>query len=271
MNRALEKFKEGLRSYDSDGTFTDEDYEALQALLASALRRSTGADKDDLLDGLTGLFFERHLMNDTRRRDLLELEDSDLLRALRHRFRQLLADAHDEYEPYHALRAHLREVLPAVVRKYEGKPPRAAPWPAAIREKGHFSRALIVEAFEACWSEHAGTPDLRTTTAQIFKRYADSALDVQESQDPPQVLQRRLDGQRLAAGILELLSAEEKDLLKHVLVEEGSVEEWAERVGVSRATAYRHMAGLKALCRLEFSQRSNRTQLEALAALRGRL
>ncbi|MFL5319200.1 MAG: hypothetical protein ACJ790_06050, partial [Myxococcaceae bacterium] len=70
---------------------------------------------------------------------------------------------------------------------------------------------------------------------------------------------------------IALLSAEERDLLRHVLVEEGSVEEWAERKGCSRATAYRHMAGLKALCRLEFSQRSNRTQLEALAALVGRL
>lgn len=269
MNRALEKFKEGLRTFDKSGVFTDEDYDALQTLLASALRRS--AEKDDLLDGLTGLFFERHLMNDVRRRDLIALHDADLLRALRTRFRQLLADTHDEYEPFHALRSHVREVLPILVRSHEGRPPASAPWPSAIREKGHFSRALITEACAAYWHEHGGVPDVRAATAQIHKRYADSAVDVNESQDPPEVLQRRLDGQRLAAGILELLSAEEKDLLKHVLVEEGSVEEWATRVGVSRATAYRHMAGLKALCRLEFSQRSNRTQLEALAALRGQL
>lgn len=270
MNRALEQFRQGLRAYDRVGAFTDEDYAALQALLASALRRS-GGDRDDLLDGLTGLFFERHLMNDTRRRGLLALDDAELLKALRHRFRQLLADTHDEYEPYHALRTHLREVLPCVIAQREGLAPTSAAWPASIREKGHFSRALIVQAFEACWAEQRGTPELRTTTAQIFSRYAESSLDVQESQDPPQVLQRKLDGQRLAAGILRLLSAQEKDLLRHVLVEEGSVEEWAERVGVSRATAYRHMAGLKSLCRLEFSQRSNRTQLEALAALRGQL
>lgn len=269
MNRALERFKQALRAYDETGAFSDEDYDALQTLLASALKRAPG--QEDLLDGLTGLFFERHLMNDARRRELLSLGDSDLLRALRHRFRQLLADSHDEYEPYHALRAHIREVLPQLVRVHEGAPPRGVPWPASIRDKGKFSRDLIVAACQALWAENGEAPDVRLATAEIHKRYAESALDVRESQMPPEVLQRRLDGQRLAQGILELLSAEEKDLLKHVLVEEGSVEEWAERVGVSRATAYRHMAGLKALCRLEFSQRSNRTQLEALAALRGRL
>jgi len=129
----------------------------------------------------------------------------------------------------------------------------------------------VREVQEAEAAFRAADAEVRAATAEIHRRYADSAVDVNESQNPPEVLQRRLDGQRLAAGILELLSSEEKDLLKHVLVEEGSVEEWATRVGVSRATAYRHMAGLKALCRLEFSQRSNRTQLEALAALRGQL
>jgi hypothetical protein len=49
------------------------------------------------------------------------------------------------------------------------------------------------------------------------------------------------------------------------------VEDWAQGQGCSRATAYRLMARLKALCRLEFAQRSSGTQVEALEALRGRL
>ena len=48
MNNALDRFKAGLRAYDANGTFSDEDYEALQALLASALRRGSGVDKDEV-------------------------------------------------------------------------------------------------------------------------------------------------------------------------------------------------------------------------------
>lgn len=265
---ALGKFRAALLAYDQRGQFSDEDYDALQVLLASALRRSP--ERDDLLDGLTGVFFERHLMNDRRRGELLAMTEGELLKAIRHRFRQLLADERDEYEPYHALKTHVREVLPGLVRAL-GTPPVDAPWPLTLRDKGRFTRERVIDALKALWREAGRAPDPRTATAELFRHYSEAALTVTESQDPPAVLQRRLDGQRLAEGILALLSDSERDLLRHVLVEEGSVEEWAERVGCSRATAYRHMAGLKALCRLEFSQRSNRTQLEALAALRGRL
>lgn len=266
VQAALAHFRSALVAYDQTGRFSDEDYDALQILLGSALARQ----RDDLLDGLTGVFFERHLLNDQRRRELLALSEAELLRAIRHRFRQLLADERDEYEPFHALKAHVREVLPSLVRGL-GAPPAEAPWPASIREKGHYAQRLVIAALLALWRETVHPPEVRTATAELFRRYSEAHATVTESQNPPEVLQRKLDGQRMAEGILALLSPDERDLLRHVLVEEGSVEEWAEARGCSRATAYRHMAGLKALCRLEFSQRSNRTQLEALAALRGRL
>lgn len=267
VQSAVARFRAALRAWDAGGLFTDEDYASLQTLLSSALRRSP--DRDDLLDGLTGVFFERQLMNDRRRAELLAMDDGELIRAIRTRFRQLLADEQDEYEPYHALKMHVRQLLPSL--QSQPTPKVEAPWPLALKEKGRFVQERVREALLALWAQLQRLPDARTATGELFRRYASADLDVRESQDPPHALQRRLDGQRLAEGILALLSSDERSLLRHLLVEEGNVEEWATAKGCSRATAYRHMASLKALCRLEFSARSNGTQLEALAALVGRL
>ena len=46
------------------------------------------------------------------------------------------------------------------------------------------------------------------------------------------------------------------------------IELWAQGRGVSRATAYRLLARIKSLCKVEFDERSNRTRLEVLDALR---
>ena len=50
-----------------------------------------------------------------------------------------------------------------------------------------------------------------------------------------------------------------------------SVDNWAQGRGVSRATAYRMLARIKSLCRVEFDQRTDRTRLEVLDVLRGQL
>jgi hypothetical protein len=82
------------------------------------------------------------------------------------------------------------------------------------------------------------------------------------------VVRARLDAQRLARATLELLTADEKDLFRHVLEGEGTIEAWGVERGVSRATAYRMLARLKSLCRLEWIERSPGTRLEILEALR---
>jgi DNA-directed RNA polymerase specialized sigma24 family protein len=70
--------------------------------------------------------------------------------------------------------------------------------------------------------------------------------------------------------MLELLSDDEKAVLRAQL-DGDSVEQWAQARGVSRATAYRMMARVKALCRVNFDNRSSRTQLAVLDALREQL
>ncbi|MHB8877900.1 MAG: hypothetical protein ACYC8T_29755 [Myxococcaceae bacterium] len=269
MQPLIAQLRDALRAFDSDGRFSEGDYGVLRSVLAGSLHRGR-ATSGDLLDGLANLFFERHLMHDARRAELLSLDDEAFARAVRHRFRQVVADEHDEHRPYHALRAHVREALELLPPQPAGQPC----WPSTVRERGGFSRLLVEQAVGALWSELRRRPTPAEATAELFARYVRplaTADEFSESQGAPEVLGRRLEGQRLAAGILELLTAEEKDLLRHVLADEGSVEAWAVGRGCSRATAYRLMARLKALCRLEFEQRSSGTQLAALRALGARL
>jgi hypothetical protein len=111
-------------------------------------------------------------------------------------------------------------------------------------------------------------------TVDLLHRYGgqQSWDDASGSREFPELLRARLlDAQRLARGILEILSTEEKDLMRHVLESEASVEAWAEARGVSRATAYRLLARIKALCRIEVDERSPQTKLELLSVLRENL
>jgi len=139
-----------------------------------------------------------------------------------------------------------------------------------LREGDHFTSASVEAAIRALAQERGTIPTAAEATRELFHRYIAGDPPPEESQDEPEALRRRIDGQRLAAGILRVLTADEKELLRHVL-DGGSVEDWAEGAGRSRATAYRMLSRLKALCRLEFAERSNHTQLEALQALKGEL
>jgi hypothetical protein len=267
MPAPISQLRVALTAFDREDRFSDADYDVLRAVLAGALSRRQAQAQADLLDGLVNLFFERHLMNDGRRHALLAMDDEALLRALRHRFRQLVADEHDDHRPYHALQGHVREVLDMLSPH---DPPREIEWPASLRSGTVFVRGLVEQAVRSLWAEQGRRPTVGQASAELFARYVRPLAAADEftgSRLVPEALSRRLDGQRLAAGILEVLSMEEKDLLRHVLTDEGSVEQWAEQRGCSRATAYRLMARLKAMCRLEFRQRSNGTQLEALHAL----
>ncbi|MFZ5471598.1 MAG: hypothetical protein ACOZIN_19405 [Myxococcota bacterium] len=264
MSASAAQLRDALTAFDREGRFGEADYAVLRGVLAGALR--PGANSTDLLDGLAGLFFERHLLHDGRRAELLALDDEALLRAVRHRFRQVMVDESDDYQPYHALRAHVRETLAALKERR----PTSANWPSSLVQRGAFSRGLVEEAVLALWAESGCRPSVVEATRELFHRYVrpvSPALEVSETHELPDALLRRLEGQRLARGILEVLSAEEKDLLRHVLADEGSVEDWAEANGRSRATAYRLLARLKSLCRLEFCSKSNRSQLDVLRAL----
>jgi len=256
----IRRFRQALEAFDRTGTFGENDYRHLRSLVAGT-RSGRGTD-GDLLDGLVNLFFERHLLPDARRKELLELEDDALVRAVRHRFRQVLADAQDEVRPYRALRAQVRFVLERLTEV-----PGEADWPPRLTERDHFSSALVEQAVRALARDRSAIPTAAEATQELLSRYAEGVAWPVESQDVPEVLRRRIDGQRLAAGILRVLTTDEKELLRHVL-DGGGVEDWAQDSGVSRATAYRMLSRLKALCRLEFAARSNCTQLEALAALR---
>lgn len=266
MDEQVVRLRAALVRFDGDGQFGEGEYEALRRVCS----RITGARAaPDLLDGLINMFFERHVLDDRRRRELLALGDEELFRAVRHRFRQVVADEREDQQPYHALRPHVRDALEGTP---DPGPATDAAWPTSLRERGRFERDLIDRAVKALWLELRARPSVKDATAELLRRYAGSEASsaISEAHEVPEAIRRRMDGQRLAANILNLLTSQERALLRHVL-EEGSVEDWAESSGCSRATGYRLMARLKALCRLEFAQRSNHTQLEALQALRGKL
>jgi hypothetical protein len=256
--------KGAIAAFHERGEFSEEQYKALRTALAPA----SGHSDSQTFDGLVGLFFERHLLNDRRRTELIAMDDEALGRAVRHRFRQLVADEAQTHKQYHALSPHVREALQGM----PGAPPSGAAFPATIQSKAGFSGVAVEQAVAALWGEWQRKPSTSEATGELLKRYLTEAPrdEITESREFPEVVRARLDAQRLARGILNVFSGDERDLLRAVL-DGQSVDEWAQGKGTSRATAYRLYARLKTLCQLELKERSHRTQLEAIDAMRGQL
>jgi hypothetical protein len=182
----------------------------------------------------------------------------------------VVADGQDGHDVAHALGAHVREVL----ARAASSPISAAPWPTLLTQGERFSRAYVDEAVRAYAAELGRWPPTAEALRELMRRYhlgvpeprnEDSALT-----DPPEALRRRLDAQRLAQQLLEVLRPQERQLLRHLLLEEGTVEDWAREQSLARATAYRVLARLKTVCRTELQGRSNSTQLKALEELFGK-
>lgn len=267
MGARADRLKLALEAFDARGDFSEDDLEVLKATLHGAMR--LGPDSSRVLDGLVGLFFERHLLDDRRRRELLALEGDALEGAVRHRFRQVVSDDHDAQKPYHALKAHVRDALVGL----PGNDPPAADFPSSIQLQGSWVPVLVEQAVLALWHESRRKPTAHEATVDLLSRYRSTATwdETSGSREFPEVVRARLDAQRLARGILEVLSADEKELLRFVLDAEGPIDDWAERKGISRATAYRLLSRLKALCRVEVQERSPHTKIEILSALRENL
>lgn len=260
------RLKQGLLAFDQRGEFSQDDFLALRAVLGSAMPRSTQAQQ--ILDGLIGVFFERHVLGDTRRAELLAMNDDDLIRAVRHRFRQLLAEDHDDRDAWHALSAHVRDALASLAG-----PAPSSGFPVSIRANGNFSSLAVDQAVAALWAERGSKPTVSEATAELLQRYVTALAQQQPggSREFPELMRAQFDVQRLARSVLELLTADERDLLRHVLEGEGSIEQWGVERGVSRATGYRLLSRLKSLCKVEWSERSTGTRLEVLEALRLKL
>jgi hypothetical protein len=188
---------------------------------------------------------------------------------VRHRFRQLVADEQPTHRQYHALRPHVREALEGLV----AVPPPGAGFPTTLQGKNGFSPVAVEQAVAALWAEWRRKPTAAEATSELLKRFVQGALaepPVSESREFPEAVRVRLDAQRLARGILNVFSSEERDLFRAVLDGHG-VDEWAQTRGTSRATAYRLYARLKALCQLELKDRSHHTKLGAIDAMREQL
>ena len=74
------RLHDALRAFDAEGVFVEEDYLALRRLVAGV-----GRVDAPLLDGFIGLFFERHVLDDQRRNELLALSHAELEKAVRYR------------------------------------------------------------------------------------------------------------------------------------------------------------------------------------------
>lgn len=257
------RLQDALRAFEQTGAFTEDDYSALRRLV-----QGVGRVDAALLDGFIGLFFERHVLHDERRSELLLLSPSEFERAVRHRFKQVVAGSQDAHQAWHALSAHVREALGTLTG------PGHSGFPPTIATRAGFSAIAVEQAVAALWSELTRQPTAREATAELFSRYVEGALPPEVSQtgsrEFPAVVSARLDAQRLARGIASVLSDDEKDLLRATL-DGQSVDVWAEARGVSRATAYRLLSRVKSLCKVQFDERTNRTRLEVLDALRGHL
>jgi hypothetical protein len=110
-------------------------------------------------------------------------------------------------------------------------------------------------------------------TRELLARFVAApppADELSESREFPAVMRARIDAQRLALGILNVFSGDERDLLRAVL-DGTSVDDWAASRGTSRASAYRLYARLKSLCQLELKDRSHHTKLHAIDEIRGAL
>lgn len=262
MASPLATVRDALREFEASGAFSEPAFAAMRLLLA-------GTAPGELVEGLLGLFFERHILHDVRRRELLAMEDEALGRALRHRFRQVVADGREGHDAAHALGAHVREVLSRV----GNGPVEGASWPTLLTQGERFSRALIEEALRAYAGELGRWPQPAEAVRELLRRYEPEAPALRPHDsglhDPPEALRRRMDAQRLARQLLEVLKPEERNLLRHLLMDEGTVEDWAREQGMARATAYRVLARLKTVCRTELEGRSNSTQLKALEELFG--
>jgi transcriptional regulator of acetoin/glycerol metabolism len=263
MAAPLAIVRAALSEYDASGSFSEPAFASLRVLLA-------GTAPGELVDGLLGLFFERHILHPTRRRELLEMDDAALVRALRHRFRQVVADGQEGHTAAHALGPHVREVLAGSA----SAPLEAAPWPALLTQGERFSRERVQEAVRAYAGELGRWPQPAEAVRELLRRYAPSAPELRREDsaliDPPEALRRRMDARRLAEQLLEVLRPQERELLRHLLADEGNVEDWAREQGVARATAYRVLARLKTVCRTELEGRSSSTQIKALEELFGR-
>ena len=252
-----------LRGYEAEGTFGEEDYLALRRLV-------TGVGRVDatLLDGFIGLFFERHIHDDARRGELIALSHAELEKAVRHRFKQVVAGGQDSHQAWHALSAHVRDALGALAG------PGSSGDPSSLSNRQGFSAIAVEQAVAAVWSELRRKPSAKEATQELFARYVSAALPIESSHSSirefPAVIGARLDAQRLARGIISVLSDDEKDLMRAQL-DGQPIDLWAAGRGVSRATAYRLLSRIKALCRVEFDERTNRTRLEVLDALRKQL
>jgi hypothetical protein len=259
-----QRLKQAVETFHRGGSFSEEDYHALREALVPAAPRSNS----QTFDGLVGLFFERHLMNDTRRTELMAMDEGALERAVRHRFRQLVVDQYEGHRAYHALRPHVAEALGAMHEVPRG----GISFPAAIQGANGFSSVNVEQAVAALWAEWRRRPTTAEATSELLKRYVRDARSevVTESRDFPAVVRARIDAQRLARGMLDVLSPTERDLLR-VVLDGGSIDEWAQASSMSRASAYRLYARLKGLCELELRDRSHQTKLGAIDALRAHL
>lgn len=255
--------KAAIVGFHERGDFSEEEYRALRTALAPVSHSDS-----QTFDGLVGLFFERHLMNDTRRTELMQMDDESLARAVRHRFRQLVADEQPTHRQYHALSPHVREALNGLL----SDPPPGAAFPPAIQARSGFSPVAVEQAVAALWAEWRRKPSAAEATSELLKRFlAEVAPEpVSESREFPEAVRARIDAQRLARGILNVFSADERDLLRAVL-DGSSVDDWAQARGTSRASAYRLYARLKSLCHFELKDRSHRTKLDAIDAVRAQL
>jgi hypothetical protein len=258
----LATVRSALSEFDATGAFSESAFAALRLLLA-------GTAPGELVDGLLGLFFERHILHARRRRELLAMDDAAFVRALRHRFRQVVADGREGHNAAHALGPHVREVLAQRAHTQ----PESAAWPVLLTQGERFSRERVEEAVRAYAGELGRWPDATEAVNELLRRYAPEAHEPRGEDtgrfDPPEALRRRMDAQRLASQLLEVLRPQERELLRHLLVDEGNVEDWAREQGLARATAYRVLARLKTVCRAELGGRSSSTQLKALEELFG--
>jgi hypothetical protein len=254
------RLHDALRAYDTRGEFVEDDYLALRRIVSGVGRVDAA-----LLDGFIGLFFERHVLDDERRRELIALPHAELERAVRHRFKQVVAGGQDSHQAWHALSAHVREALAAL------HGPGSSGYPPSLSTRAGFSAIAVEQAVSALWSELRRKPSAKEATQELFARYVAGALPAEvshsSSREFPAVIGARLDAQRLARGIVAVLSDDEKDLMRAQL-DGQPVDAWAQGRGVSRATAYRLLARIKSLCKVQFDERSNRTRLEVLDALR---
>lgn len=263
QDSTAKRLHDALVSFDRRGEFGEDDYAALKRVVADVGRVDAG-----VLDGFIGLFFERHVLDDARRAELVGMEPAELVRAVRHRFKQVVAGGQDSHQAWHALSAHVRDALQTLTV------PGVSGFPAKITGAYGFSAIAVEQAVAALWTELGARPSANLATRELFERYVATTMPREvtssSSREYPAVLTARLDAKRLARGVLDVLSDDEKHLLRAQLDGE-AVEAWAQQRGVSRATAYRMLARIKALCRVEFDQRSDGTRLEVLDAIRREL